>query len=505
MANKGNIVNAAIRVSIITFLIKLLGLAKQSVIASVCGATQETDAFFIATGILTQLCAVFFSSITISLLTIHTNVLINDGREESNRLLNGVIRVFIPISLLISFVFWAGAPLAARFFAPAYKAEQLVLLTRYIRIMASAFVFWCYSCIINVILETDKRFLPSKGQSFFQNLFLILAAVLLYPKYGMTALVYGFLLSGIAQCILVTWCARKSFHILFSRIDAKKDIFNLLRLSIPLILGNAIYEINDIVDKQISTGLGDGNVSYLNYGGTLNEIVTGIIVSSITIVLFSHFATWIAKDDRQKVEQSLTKAIEYLTILILPVMIMCIISGDIIVSILYGRGSFQQDDILSTYGVVIGYALGFVFQAARANLVRVYYAFQDTKTPMVNGMIAVAINITMSIILSKVIGVSGIAVATSIAMLVATVLLSGKVKQYLPNFSLRHCYRECAKGIVAGIITSGSLLLLKRFLHLGPVYDILCESVFVVAVYGVSLALLKAECITVIRTKLFNR
>lgn len=104
-------------------------------------------------------------------------------------------------------------------------------------------------------------------------------------------------------------------------------------------------------------------------------------------------------------------------------MVMCFVAGDLIVGVLYGRGSFSADAISRTNGVVIGYAAGFFFQAARATIVKVYYAFQDTKTPMINGAISVGVNVVLSFTLSKFLGVSGIALATSISMFAVTMLL----------------------------------------------------------------------------------
>lgn len=85
-------------------------------------------------------------------------------------------------------------------------------------------------------------------------------------------------------------------------------------------------------------------------------------------------------------------------------MVMCFVGGDLIVGVLYGRGSFSTEAISRTNGVVIGYAAGFFFQAARATIVKVYYAFQDTKTPMINGAISVGVNVVLSITLSKFLG-----------------------------------------------------------------------------------------------------
>ena len=72
-------------------------------------------------------------------------------------------------------------------------------------------------------------------------------------------------------------------------------------------MGNAIYEINDIVDKQIASSLGHGSVSFLSYGASINEIVSTLIISSVSTVLFSHYATWIAEGAIKKIEDSIKK------------------------------------------------------------------------------------------------------------------------------------------------------------------------------------------------------
>lgn len=85
------------------------------------------------------------------------------------------------------------------------------------------------------------------------------------------------------------------------------------------------------------------------------------------------------KNEIKEVEINLKRVLEILTLLLFPIMVMCIVAGDKIVEIFYGRGNFGEREIWMTYGVVIGYAVGFVFQATRSNLVKVYYAFQDSK------------------------------------------------------------------------------------------------------------------------------
>ena len=152
MSKKNGIIGSTLQLTAAVLFIKILGLAKKSIIAAVCGATAETDAFFIASEVIVALCTVFFSSISISLLSMHTDRLLKEGREASNNLINAVLKTFIPIAFVITIVFILFSDKISQILAPSYEGAQLLNLSAYIRIMAVVFVFSCYYLIINVVL-----------------------------------------------------------------------------------------------------------------------------------------------------------------------------------------------------------------------------------------------------------------------------------------------------------------------------------------------------------------
>lgn len=492
---KENIVTSTIRVSVIVVVIKILGFIKQVIIASRFGASLETDAFFISTGVINSLANVLFSAISVTLLSLYTQKVVEKGKEKANLLISATIKKFIPISIVIFLLFFILAPKIGKILAPTYDGYILELLASYIRIMAGSFVLNCYYLTINVILESNKSFLPGKVQAFFQNLFLIIAALFFSDEFGVKALVIAFILAAVAQCIFITFCVKNTYHFSWNTIESNGDVSKLIRLSIPLILGNAVYELNDIVDKQIASGQGNGMASILSYGASINEIVTTVIIMSLSTVLFSYYATWVARKECKKIEENIKKSMEYLVLFIVPIFSVCLLSGEDIVRILYGRGNFGDSEIRETYAVLIGYAIGFIFQASRATTVRVFYAFKDTKIPMINGVISVAVNIVLSIWLSRIIGVAGVSWATSISMAFASCQLFYYLSKYIKGFSLKSSLPEYAKAIVGGIISSIIVYILKINIEINYLLSfIICGAATVLA-YFFLLLIFRSKCI----------
>ncbi|KWW35850.1 MAG: putative membrane protein, putative virulence factor [bacterium F083] len=490
---KSTIISSSIVVTLFTIFIKVLGIVKHSVIASKIGATIQTDAFYIATGVIGQLAITIFSALSVTLLTFYTDKKEQESKKTANDLINSALIFFVPIACMISIVFFTFAPYISKLLAPSYMGESLKLLTRYVRVMSFAFIPCCYNIILNVILENEKIFTPGRSRGFFQNLFVILAVLLLFNSFEMISVVYAFLGASLIQSIVITICSTKYFKFNIPKNKCFYEIKQIFMVSIPLIIGNTVYEINDIVDKQIATNIGEGSASILTYGATLNEIVTGVIVASISVVLFANFATWISKKEFDKIENSFIVVMNALIMIIVPIFVMCLVSGKEIVTLFYGHGQLSNDKLDDINMVLIGYAVGFVFQAFRANLIKILYAFKDTKATMINGIISIVFNIILSVILSKMIGIWGISLATSLAIFVATLLLYISVKKYLPDLSIVKIIDGYHKYIFAGLLSYVLVYLLHSFICFNYFINLCIEGFVCLIIYILVLIMLKSN------------
>lgn len=478
---------SSILVSGYLLLIKVAGLIKQSIVAAKFGSTFETDAFFISSGIVYSFGIAIFSAISISLLTIYTRYK-KQNPSMANRLISDVIKVYFPVAILFAALFFCTSGIIARFIAPSYSEEQLMILSHYIKIMSISLCPLCLYLILNVLLESNKQFIQGRSYALFQNMFIIIAALLFSTGYGIKSLLIAYVLAALAEFVLVAYYARHLFTFQRGKIVEKGEIRNLLILALPLMLGNAIYEINDVVDKMISANLGVGSVSVLTYGQSINEIVSVVVITAVSTVLFAHYSSWIAEGNIEKLAGNLNDCVKIYILIMLPLICTSIICSNDIVTILFARGNFNAADTHQTSSVLIGYACGFIFVAIRSVFLKCLYAFQDVKRALYIGVVSVMINIILSIGLSKIIGVSGIGYGTSIAMGTATMLSYLAIRKHIAGFKLHGIMEYSIKTVIACGIMSVILIIFRDYLiNLNVFARLLSCAVVSLIIYAASL------------------
>ena len=131
MKKRNSILLSSLFVTILTLFIKILGLAKQSVLAAYCGATVESDIFFVVTGIINHLCSAIFSALTVTLLTKYTEKKTEEGDAIANDLISSALKLFIPVSLLLVCTINILAHPIAHFLAPNYNENDILIFKDY--------------------------------------------------------------------------------------------------------------------------------------------------------------------------------------------------------------------------------------------------------------------------------------------------------------------------------------------------------------------------------------
>ena len=471
MSEKHNsIAKSAILVTAMMLSFKIIGFIKQAFIAYYFGATLETDTYFIAWGFVSGVSEAIVKALSVSLVAVYTGLRLQKGKNEAAKLVNGLIEILFPLFAGLAVLLFVASPVFTRLLAPSYTGEQYSQLVFYIRILAPVLIFGCLELIFGAVNDSYKSFYIPRLQSLIYSLAIILSCVFLSKSLNVGALVLGQYASSIVFAIILIVSVKKWHKFALVRYRDIPELKSILVTAIPLFIGNSALQINQIVDKSITSGLGEGAASALSYCHTLEQFVTNIMIVNIGNVMFANFAEFVAKKEDQNIIGSLSKAINLLIVILTAISVITIFSAKDIVSIVYYRGSFTQNAVNLTSLALIGYAISFVCVAVRDLSVKSLYAFKDTKSPMISCIICIAINIFFSILLSKFIGILGVSIATSISAFVGMILNARSVKKHLGSYKYFDHFitflKCCPAAIILGIIcytlnanlTVGSLL-----------------------------------------------
>jgi putative peptidoglycan lipid II flippase len=194
-------------------------------------------------------------------------------------------------------------------------------------------------------------------------------------------------------------------------------------LVIPVVIGTGVSTINTLVDRMMASFLAEGSISALNFANRLNFFALGLFISPITTVIYPTLSKFSAEKDVNTFKNTLNRVIGIVIAVIMPVMTGAIILRVPIIRFLFERGAFDQRATYMTATALLFYSIGMVGIGIREVINRGFYSLQDTKTPMINGAIAMIINIILNQILVRFMGIEGLALSTSISAIICTVML----------------------------------------------------------------------------------
>ena len=485
-------VRSAFVVSSIIVAVKLLGFVKQAVIAYYLGASAQTDAYFLAYSVIGGVSQAVFSAVSVSMIPMYLQRREKDGKTGTDSFTNSVLVVFGAFALLLTLIFAGFSPIFSKVVGMKLENEQSQYLAFCFR--QESLICFCYGLItiFGAVLEAEKRFIPLRLNGIFLST-TIMSALIVSQNKSTTVLLYATIVSNVIEVCYMYLCARRFFKLGIRRISLKSTI-PLIQLTLPLLFGNAIIQINSIIDKVLATSVSEGGASCLSYGQVLYEFVNATLIVSLSAIAFSFFAGAVAKKEQSKLLNYLKKAVSYLVIALLPISVYSLIEARDIVTLIYARGEFSSQSVEFCTQALRGYAIGFVFIATREVLVKAHYAFQDTKRPMTNGIIAVMANVILSITLSRPFGLLGITVATSIAAVISMLLSNRTLKVHIEDEKV--CKASFIIKMILSAICIVSLGYLTRHLcgnNCAIISRMMIVLVVVFSVYAIMLVLLRVK------------
>lgn len=440
---------------ILTIFSKVLGFGKELVLSYFYGTSGISDAYIVSLTIPTVIFSFIGVAINTTYIPIYNSIEENDGEKNALRFTSNLINLMlILLTILIVLVFIFTTPIV-RLFASGFEGEILRLSSNLTRISIISIYFSGIIYILQGYLQIKNDFRSPALIGIPLNIILIISIII--SNYTDTLVLgYGNVVAVLCQVIfLVPFLIKQKYRHEFIINYKDEKLIRAIYLAVPVMLGTSVNQINQIVDRTIASNIVVGGISALNYANRLNLFIQGIFVASIATVFYAEISKKAAKGDLKGIKSTMKSSLTGVNFIILPITFGTMVFARQIVELLFGRGAFDQTAITYTAAALFFYSIGMVGFGLREVLSRVFYSLQDTRTPMINAALGMLLNIILNIVLSRYLGIGGLALATSIAAIFTTALLFISLRKKTGPFGMKQISISFLKILFASSLMGG--------------------------------------------------
>ena len=481
-----------------TMLAKVLGFGRELVLASAYGASIYSDAYLTAMNIPLVVLTIIGSTIATVFVPVYNEVEYKVGVKESLKFTNNVFNIIIIFCILLTVLGLTFTEDIVKVFAIGFKGDAL-------KIAVIGTIFIGSSHLLTAYLQLKEAFIILGFITIPRNS-IIIASIILSLNSNPYAMIIGTLFAFIVEFLIQLHISIKKGYKYKRYVNIKdKHIKKAIYLMSPVLIGVAVNQLNAMIDRTLASTLSEGSISALNYANKLNGFVSGLFIASIVTVIYPMLSRISCKNNRDEFINSIVKSINSVILLVLPISIGAIVLATPIVRILFERGEFDARATSMTAIALIMYSIGMVAFGLRDILGKVFYSLQDTKTPMINGVLAMSMNIVLNIILVRYLEIAGLSLATSISAIICIFLLFNSLNKKIGYFGQDMIIKTTLKSIVSalimGIVTYFGYDLISSILGNGFIYEVisLFASILLGAiVYGALVIVLKVEEVSII-------
>jgi putative peptidoglycan lipid II flippase len=222
-------------------------------------------------------------------------------------------------------------------------------------------------------------------------------------------------------------------------------------LLIPTLVGLSVSQVNIFINTLLASYLARGSVTYLYYAMRLVQFPLGVFGVALSTALLPTMSTHAAKHDLIALRDALSFGLRLILFITIPAMVGLIALRTPIIQVLFQHGRFVAEDTAGTASALLCYTVGLWAFAGVRVVVPVFYARQDTKTPVVVAALSVLTNIALSLALMGPLAHAGLALATATASAVNFVVLLVVLRLRLGPFGGRRVARSAALSLLASL------------------------------------------------------
>lgn len=402
-----NILSAASVIMAAVFLSRILGLARDRLLAA--RFTPDDLGVYYAAFRLPNMVfeLLVMGALATAFIPVFTTFLDTKGKESAFRMASVLINIGLVIFALLCLPIVLFSYQISSILAPGFNETQVAQMASFTRIMLVAQVVpLIVGNFFTGMLQSFRNFLIPSLAPIVYNVGIIIGIVVLTPALGLYAPVAGVVLGAVLftaiQVPSVIWVGYK--HVVSFDIH-HAGVREVVRLMLPRTLGLAVSQIDTTIDLVLSTLLGAGSVTVFNFAQHLQQLPVGLFGASIAQATLPTLSTLSALKKKQEFIKVLLSSFHQILFLVVPFSAVLIVLRIPVVRLVFGASSlFDWTSTVATGKTLAYFSVSLFAQSLVHLFARSFFAMHDSKTPVVIGAVCVGINTILSLIFILVLG-----------------------------------------------------------------------------------------------------
>jgi putative peptidoglycan lipid II flippase len=488
--NRRSLLKSTGTISIAIVISRILGLARDIVIAGCFGTAVYAQAFVVAFRIPNLLRDLVGEGATnAAFVPVLTDELAKKGKEDFFRLAQVILNLMFVVLLVLTVIGIFSAPLIVRLIAPGFvadkeKFELTVGLTRVLFPFLLLVGLWAYAM---GVLNSLGKFAASAFGPCLLNLSIILCAM--WFGENVFGLASGVLAGGLLQLFIQLpslyssgWRARLTTEI--SHPKARR----IGTLLVPRAVGACVYQIDVFISTilaSLSWIVGEGAVPALYYANRIWQLPLAIFGIALAQAALPAMSKHVALNDTAKLKETLSFSLKTLVFILVPASVGLMMLSVPITKVLLQRGAFTAYSTGITANALFFYGIGLVTCAGVKVLVSAFYSMHDTMTPVKTAAAALFINIGLSLTLMFPLKLGGLALATSVSSISNFAILYILLEKRLGGIDTKTIMDSAVRVAAASVLMAVAI---KILLSVFPDPNVMSLAAVIICALAVFLA-----------------
>jgi len=449
---------AAVIVMSSIVLSRLTGFIREMLVPSLIGVNMVSDAYTLAfkiTGLMYDL--VVGGAISAALIPVLSGYIAKKDEENGWKAVGTFINVAIVAMICVCILGIVFAPQLVTIMAQNSDNVNIPLATEITRILFPSIIFLMMAGLSNGVLNSYQRFAAAAFGPTLYNMGSALSIFLFAKsKWGVKGIAFGVMVSSFVYFIFQFSFAYKNFKLYRPKFYLKHEGFNkLIKLAIPSLMSSAVVQINAIITSSFALQFFPGSLTALNAADRTWQMPYGVFAQGMGIAMLPTLSSYLAVGKVEEYKDTLIKGIKSVLLLTVPAGVGFIVLREPVIRTMFKFTSqVSEDTVKLTGSILMFFSIALLSQSIVTILNRAFYAGNDTKTPLMIGIVSIILNFILSTVFMKYtgLGVSGMALSYSTVSAVNAVLLLSMLNRRMKGIHLKKLVKFLVKVVPASVM-----------------------------------------------------